>query len=615
MILALGILPLALGSCANTTAGPSGGDKDTIPPVLLTTVPDVNQVNVSTQIKRVELQFDEYVKLHEPNDNILLSPPPEKKLSFRTKGKGIVVDLPEALQPGTTYNLYFGDAIQDNNEGNPFPVFALSFSTGPTLDSLMFSGMVADASTLLPVPHATVLLHLNPTDTTLTSTLPVAVTRTDAYGYFVLRNLKDTLYSLYAITDQNNNHRYDRQQGEQVGFSDSLIRPTKVMFPYAPEIQPYFAKDTAGLLKRPLETNVFLFTEVPVRQVLSQYERTRPKTLQLVFSAPNVNILRTHIPGLDSTDIVQQHNYRRDSILLWLKAADVPDTVRLHLTYMATVDSLKILKPRTDTLRFLPFKEEKADQSTAKLENAGRGRADRQQAPPSAKKEENYVELKTAVTPETVREKGFSLLFKDLPTDLDFSHAQLLHTTASGDTVQDTYKVLRDSLNFCVYRIIPKSLKEGTSYKFKMPAGIFTDIYGFKNDSLTVSFKTLLSEEFCALHLQLEQVASPLIIDLMTEKRDRIHRTLRAKTDTIVTFPYLKPGKYTIRITEDLNDNGFWDTGDVLARRQPERVRVFKLPSGSSVIELKDKMEVTQIINVENLLNQNVTLTVPARRR
>ena len=80
-------------------------------------------------------------------------------------------------------------------------------------------------------------------------------------------------------------------------------------------------------------------------------------------------------------------------------------------------------------------------------------------------------------------------------------------------------------------------------------------------------------------------------------------------------FSIFKPGKYTIRITEDLNDNGFWDTGDVLARRQPERVRVFKLPSGSSVIELKDKVEVTQIINVENLLNQNVTLTVPARRR
>jgi len=165
----------------------------------------------------------------------------------------------------------------------------------------MFSGMVADATTLLPVPNATVLLHRSLTDTTLTKTLPVAATRTDAYGYFVLRNLKDTTYNLFVITDENKNNRYDRQEGEWVGFSDSLIVPQKMMFPYAPEIQPYFAKDTAGLLKRPLETTLFLFKEPATRQVLSHFERTRPRTLQLAFSAPGADIVQTSIPGMDST--------------------------------------------------------------------------------------------------------------------------------------------------------------------------------------------------------------------------------------------------------------------------------------------------------------------------
>ena len=116
--------------CANTTASPSGGPQDTIPPKLLVAIPDMNQTGVSTSLKKIELQFNEYVKLEKPNENIVLSPPSATKPTIRTKGKGIVVDLQDKLLPNTTYSLYFGNAIQDNNEGNPFPVFALGFSTG-----------------------------------------------------------------------------------------------------------------------------------------------------------------------------------------------------------------------------------------------------------------------------------------------------------------------------------------------------------------------------------------------------------------------------------------------------------------------------------------------------
>ncbi|MFA6326071.1 MAG: Ig-like domain-containing protein, partial [Bacteroidales bacterium] len=144
--------------CANTSAAPSGGSKDSIPPVLLETFPEVNATRVDTSIKRVELVFNEYVKLVDPNKNIILSPPQEKAPAIRTKGKGIVVDFKYPLKPNTSYSLYFGAAIQDNNEGNLFPAFALGFSTGETVDSLMYSGVVVNASTLLPIDNATVLL-------------------------------------------------------------------------------------------------------------------------------------------------------------------------------------------------------------------------------------------------------------------------------------------------------------------------------------------------------------------------------------------------------------------------------------------------------------------------
>jgi hypothetical protein len=187
--------------------------------------------------------------------------------------------------------------------------------------------------------------------------------------------------------------------------------------------------------------------------------------------------------------------------------------------------------------------------------------------------------------------------------------------TPSNDTVPVTYSVQADSLNLLLYRIIPDSYIEGTQYTFTLPAQTLTDIYGRQNDSLTVVFKTLLSEDYAALHLQMQHVPSPLIVDLMNERRENVLRSTRVKTDTTVSFSYLKAGKYTIRITEDLNDNGFWDTGRSKERRQAERVRMFRLPSGESIIELKEKMELTQVIHVEQLLNQNVTLTVPTKQK
>ncbi|HNZ46507.1 MAG TPA: Ig-like domain-containing protein [Bacteroidales bacterium] len=602
-------------SCANTTAAPAGGPKDTIPPVLIATLPDINQTHVSTSLKKVELRFNEYVKITDANKNIMLSPPPQKNPTVRTKGKGIVVELEDELKPNTTYSLYFGNSIQDNNEGNPFPVFALGFSTGEQVDSLMYSGLVLDASTLLPVENTTVVLHINPVDTTISRTLPVAATRTDAYGYFVLRNLKDTLYSLFAMTDQNNNYRYSQTEGEQIGFLDTLIRPHKRMFTYAPEIQPYYLTDTAGLLRRPVEGNVFLFKEVSARQSLRDYKRIQPRALELKFGAPFPTIISAQIPGIDSTQIIRQHNYYRDSLVWWLAAPSVPDTVLLHLTYMATVDSLNKLLPRTDTLRFTPYVDEKAANREKDMAATGRGRGEKQQAPPSVKPGREVMSINVSAVPERIPDQGIVVRFKSLPIGPDFSLAQLVRITAKEDTVTVPFTVEPDSLDLCLYRIIPATYMESTQYLFSIPSDAFRDVYGLPNDSLQTSFKTLLRDDFGALNLQLENVPNPLIVDLMNEGRNQVLRTSRIASDSTITYPYLKAGKYTVRITEDMNGNGYWDTGNIMERKQAERVRMFRLPSGNPVIDLAEKMELTQIIDIEQLLNQHVSLSVPVKRR
>ena len=608
--------------CANTSAAPSGGSKDSIPPILLETFPEVNATRVDTSIKRVELIFNEYVKLVDPNKNIILSPPQEKAPAIRTKGKGIVVDFKYPLKPNTSYSLYFGAAIQDNNEGNLFPAFALGFSTGETVDSLMYSGVVVNASTLLPIDNATVLLHLNPSDTSLTRCLPVAATRTDKYGYFVLRNLKDTSYTLYALEDQNNNYRYEQTGGELIGFLKQTVRPTKVMFPYAPEIQPYFQNDTAGLLRRPIETGVYLFKERSTRQAIRNYERVRPRGLAIKFGAADPEILSVILPGIDSTEIIRQHNYYRDSIIYWITTAKIPDTLAMYLTYKATDDTLNKLISRTDTLKFIPYtdpEEVKKEQDAASdaPPGGGRGKAERGiKAPPSMKPDRKVLSYTSKVMPEVIQQEGILLTFKDLLIEEDFSALRLWHKSPKGDTVPDSFTYSRDSLDFCLYRIIPggKNL-EGTDYELHIPKDVFKDVNGYPNDSLIVKYTTLKSDDFGAFIFTLNNVPSPLIVELMNDTRSQVLRTLHVKSDTIVTFPYIKAGKYSLLITEDLNGNGIWDTGSLSRNLQAERVRVFKLPGGNTAIDLKEKMELTQTIDIAQLLNENVTLTIPDKSK
>ncbi|MBO7268664.1 MAG: Ig-like domain-containing protein, partial [Bacteroidales bacterium] len=197
---------LHTSSCASTKAAPSGGPKDTIPPVVVAAKPLENSVNFPLEEGEIYITFNEYVQLKDAFKNILLSPPQKKAVKTRIKGKGFVVTFPEPLDTNQTYSLNFGNAIVDNNESNPLYGYAYSFSTGDTVDSLMFSGKVVDAETLFPIENATVALYLNAKDSTVMNELPKAVAKTDKWGYFTIRNIKAAAYDIFAFTDDNNNN-------------------------------------------------------------------------------------------------------------------------------------------------------------------------------------------------------------------------------------------------------------------------------------------------------------------------------------------------------------------------------------------------------------------------
>ena len=136
-----------------------------------------------------------------------------------------------------------------------------------------------------------------------------------------------------------------------------------------------------------------------------------------------------------------------------------------------------------------------------------------------------------------------------------------------------------------------------------MPYRKFRDINGFYNDSTEVKVSLPKDEKLSSLTLNLTGVNNKYIIDLLNEKRDKVLRSYIIEKDAALLFPYLKEGKYSIRITEDLNRNGIVDTGNLLEHRQPEKVRFYKLRDGSFLITIKESTEMEQKIDVAKLFD------------
>lgn len=207
-----------LCSCARVGA-PVGGTKDITPPALVSASPPSGSVNFAAE--RIVLTFDEYVKLNNVQQHLLISPALDKMPEFRLKNRSLIIEFKSPLQANTTYNLNFGDAIADVNEGNILKNFRYVFSTGPVLDTLEINGTTTDAYTGAIRAEISVLLYAADDDSILHRKRPLFLSRSDEAGNFRLSNLPEGVYRVLAINDKNRNFAYD--PGEELAFADTLV--------------------------------------------------------------------------------------------------------------------------------------------------------------------------------------------------------------------------------------------------------------------------------------------------------------------------------------------------------------------------------------------------------
>lgn len=572
-------------SCANTTTPPSGGPKDTIPPVIRKVEPMNGTVHVPVHKTQLSFTFDEYVVVKN-NQNIFLSPPLEKTPKYKMKGKSLVVYFESDLDSNRTYTLDMTDAVADNNEGNMFPGYTLAFSTGSRVDSMMFTGIVQDCNTLMPVKGVTVMAYKDHADSAVFKHRPDAACKTDDWGFFCIRNIQDTVYRLYAVKDENNNNIYDPDNNELVAFLDSAIRPVTVVNDSIPELMKYLMTDTVACLARKTDYELNLFRETPSKQMIVNKERIGERTAYITFMAPYAQIDSIWIRGVPQDRLITQFNLMRDSLEIWVNdPREQPDTLFLNVDYL-----------KTDTLgQLVPFVEEiklTKPRKTAAAKSSSR----------DIKKEDTTAVFTLTAAPETVEQNGFELEFKYPIVQSAFDSLTFRYINPKQQEQKGTYKVYPDSLNLRKFIIRPDiKYQPGYEYFLKIPHRKFMDINGFYNDSLEVKVSLPNDDKLSTLRLVVTGVSNKYIVDLLSEKRDKVLRSFTIESDCTLTFPYIKAGKYSIRITEDLNRNGIVDTGNLLEHKQPEKVKFYRLTDGTYLIDIPEMMELEQTVDMGEL--------------
>ena len=604
------IILLLLVGCASL-GSPDGGPYDETPPKVVQCTPDNKATNNNK--KKISILFDEYIKMENASEKVVVSPPQIEMPNIRAVGKKVRVDLFDTLQANTTYTVDFSDAIVDNNEGNPLGKYTYSFSTGPTIDTMEVSGTVLTADNLEPVKGILVGLYAADStfhDSLFTSKPLIRVARTNGSGQFTIKGVKNGQYHVYAIKDMDNNYHFS-QKSEVLAF-DTITFSTS----QRPDIRPDTVwVDTVTIDKIRMVPFIHYYPDnVVLRTFLEggqdkhrlKEERKTPESFTLYFTAPMDSLPRIEGFGFDASKVlVPEPSLNNDTITYWITDTLVsyPDTISFALIYPDT-DTLGIDQLRTDTLELV------AKSTHEKLEKERIKKSEewvkaREKKIKRAKEPLPYEENPFEVTYMTVQikpsgaldpDQNITITFSEPISQVDTSRIQF-YQVIDSDYVPKPYLFEPVEGTVRQYRLYAE-WEPQQKYRLVADSLTFLSALGNRARSIKSDFRVRSLDEYGSFFVHLVGVepndTSDYIVQMLN-KSDKPVNQLVAQ-DGRADFFYMKPGEYYMRLIIDRNRNGIWDTGDYNSKLQPEEVYYFPRP-----IPIRAKFEVEQDWNFRSI--------------
>ena len=591
-----------LWRCA-TIMTPTGGPKDTLPPVITLMTPD----NFTTNFKdrKIYIEFDEFVQIKDQQKEFFTSPQMKKKPTITLRGRGISVQLRDTLRENTTYALNFGSAICDNNEGNPLYSMRYVFSTGPEIDSMVLSGYTVDAYKADSVSKSFIYFYIADSvpepkeyDSTLFNYKPQVIARAETNGIFLAQNLKPVPYRVYAFQDTNDNQMYE-PGSDQVGFLEKSYNPAEM-----PDFAMWYDSIRQYVTAEP-QLYLHMFTDKAFRrQLLSQTERPLQHKAMLYFGAAHPRIERIRFDSIpEDRVIVDPQTVGRDTIALWfnMPSSALPDTIKGEITYFKH-DTVNVLQEVTEPLklswRLIETKEQEKEREKLERDRRKAEAAGEEWVEP---KKENPFAYKLPLTGEINPENNLTVDFDYPLTRLD-SAAMLLTLTRSDNSIEDVpVRFVRDTGLLRRWHI-EAPWTSGGQYTLTIPKGAITDVAGFSNDSIVRKYTVLDPEKFATvkIHVKGKDDKAKYILQLL-DGSNALKQEKRDVTTGDWQFNYVPAGEIKFRIIEDMNGNGKWDTGNVVERLQPERAEIYANDEGEDTFATKTNWEVEFSIDMNRV--------------
>ncbi len=351
----------------------TGGDKDTKAPQLLKAKPNNFQTNFSSN--NIELVFDEYLQLKNAEEQLIISPNNGLKIKAKIKGKKINLSLSGDLKANTTYNINFGEALSDYTESNLLRDFQYVFSTGANLDSISIRGQVKDGFKGDFLKDAIVGLYTMPVnDSCVYLNKPDYYARTNAQGYYQIKNIKEGKYKIFALAETNNNKMYDND-AELIGFNNVILdlkKDTALSVINAFRALPSKIKLKESSLKG---NKIGLLFNQKVKDV---HYQIIPKTNIQLVDKINTDSLEIYLKEKkDSISIILTAEGYRDTVLLRNEKEKKKSTLRLDINnyqnpsntiYINSLTPLTIVNKdsiylKTDSLKYIKVNTKLSDNS------------------------------------------------------------------------------------------------------------------------------------------------------------------------------------------------------------------------------------------------------------
>jgi uncharacterized protein (DUF2141 family) len=541
------LFPILLCSCARQSA-PTGGPRDTIPPVVIKTIPPDEAINFKGN--QIQLLFSEDVILNTPKEQLIVTPAIGKEYKITYRKNIVTLNFDKPLEDSTTYTFNFRDAIQDITEKNPVKNLQLALSTGTYIDSLSISGTIYDLLRGRVFEDATVALHTENDTFNIFEDPTMIFTKTDKQGHFKISHLKPDKYFIYAINDKNRNLVVNSRT-EAYGYIGAYQQLT----------------DTIG------NVNVGL-----IRLDAGRLKLTCARPYNTYFNIRTTKNLRTfNITASDSSDLSFTFGENNANIRVY-KTTD-KDSLSIHLVALDSIDNRidTTLYAKYLTRQATPEKFDVTIQASSLLVERGILKATLTFTKPIATIDFDSIYFQVDSLNKinfTAQDLLWDPLTRKITIEKTFDRA--LYPTADAGSLQS-----RPS------RSLPKKTPKSDTPPFKpnqltLGKGAFISIENDSSKHLTQAFTPQREADLSIINIEIHTNEKSYIVELLDNNYKVVQQE---KNKPKVRFTDITPGEYQIRLIIDSNSNGRWDPANYFTGEEPEKIVYYRSPDGTTAIK------------------------------